>query len=59
MIPKEEKSISDANSFDLIVGIGSSSEVIGIIDTGAVVNLMTFETYEELNLRGLEPRKYF
>ena len=45
VIPKEEKSISDANSFDLVVGIGSSSEVTGIIDTGAAVNLMTFETY--------------
>ena len=32
MVPKEEKSISDTNSFDLVVGIGSSSEVIGIIE---------------------------
>ena len=59
VIPTEEKSISDSNSFDLVVGIGSSSDVTGIIDTGVAVNLMTFETYEELNLRGLTPRKCF
>ena len=33
VIPKEEKSISDASSFDLVVEIGSSSEVTGIINT--------------------------
>ena len=59
VIPKEEKSISDADSFDLVVGIGSSSYVRGIIHTRGAVNLMTFETYEELNLKGLEPRKCF
>ena len=59
VVPKEEKNIGDANSFDLVVGIGSSSGVTSIIDTGVAVNLMTFETYEELNLRGLEPRKCF
>ena len=59
VIPKEEKSISDANSLIWLSGIGSSAEVTGIIDTGVAVNLMIFETYEDLNLRGLEPRKCF
>ena len=45
LIQNEEKSMSDANSFDLVVGIGSSSEVTCIIDTGAAINMMAFKIY--------------